>query len=241
MPDNGAAKAAAAVVGFDVRLSGASLWDLVQMECQARVQRVFQVVGPTGVGYLYVTAGRLFHAATANLAGEPAALEILSWTNGSFQPCDRSWPPAATIETSYEALILELARRRDEESAGNLVAFPREEWPSDMRGTNIEQPPALPSARPEPGPDFLVTLRLAPNGAVLKNSGGSEEMAEAIAYAHRLLQLAGEFLGLDGLSAMECAFTGGGRCFVFTEGGDIVAVRPRPDANLAPLRERLGL
>ena len=65
----------------------------------------------------------MIHAVTADQVGEGAALEILSWTNGSFQPCDRPWPEAATIATSHEALILRVAKRRDESS--NLVAFPR--------------------------------------------------------------------------------------------------------------------
>jgi hypothetical protein len=220
------------------------------------------------VGYLFLTGGRIIHATIGHLSGEAAALEILSWTNGSFQPCERTWPEAASIESSYERLILEIARRRDEESAsaGNLVAFPgraaadpfeetaseeieeievlemnQQEGSFDMRGTTIEQPPTLPGARVEPAPDFPVMLRLGPNGVVIKNHGGSEEQAEAIAYAQRLVQLAGEFLGLDAFSAMECAFAGG-RCFVFSEGPDeTVALRPRADANLAPLRERLGL
>jgi hypothetical protein len=33
-----------------------------------------------------------------------------------------------------------------------------------------------------------------------------------------------------------------GRCIIFADvGGETVALRPRTDANLAPLREKLGL
>jgi hypothetical protein len=241
-------------VGFDVRLSGASLWDLVQMECQARVRRVFQVIGEGGIGYLYLAGGRVVHAATAHLAGEPAALEILSWANGSFRPCERVWPAAESVQSSIEAMILEVARRRDEQGASKLLAFPgggqeemelleiEEEGKADMRTTTtIEQPPIPPGARSEPGPDFPVMLRLASNGAIVKNNGGSEELAEAIAYAQRLVQLTGELLGLDPFVAMECV-SSGGRTFMFAEAdGDVVALRPKAEVNLAPLRERLGL
>jgi hypothetical protein len=246
-------------VGFDVRLNGASLWDLVQMECQARVRRVFQVIGEGGVGYLYLAGGRVVHAATMHLAGEPAALEILSWANGSFRPCERAWPAAESVQSSTEAMILEVARRRDEEGASNLLAFPgrgagedggqeelelleiEEEGKADMRTTTtIEQPPA-PGTRGDAGPDFPVMLRLASNGAIVKNNGGSEELAEAIAYAQRLVQLAGELLGLDPFVAMECV-SSAGRTFVFAEAeGDVVALRPKAEVNLNPLRERLGL
>ena len=84
-------------------------------------------------------------------------------------------------------------------------------------------------------------LRLGARGEIIKNSGGSEELAETVAYVRRLTELAGELLGLDGFTAFECTFAQG-RCLVFVESnGDTVVLRPRPEANLQALRERLGL
>ena len=82
--------------GFSAQLRGVGLWDLVQMECLARSRVVVRVVGEGGVGYLYFDRGRVMHAVTAHYAGERAALEILSWSNGSFQACDRAWPDRET-------------------------------------------------------------------------------------------------------------------------------------------------
>jgi Domain of unknown function (DUF4388) len=110
-------------VGFRAQISGASLWDLVQMECLSRSRQVIRISGDGGVGYLYFAEGRVVHAVTSKLVGEVAAMEILAWTNGSFQPCERAWPATSTIESSCEGLILRLAKRRDE-AASNLVAFP---------------------------------------------------------------------------------------------------------------------
>jgi len=251
--------------GFRAHLNGASLWDLVQMECLARSRRAVQVTGEGGVGYLFLADGGIVHASTARLAGEPAALEILSWTNGSFQACERPWPKAPTITTSCEVLILKVAKRWDERTASNLVAFPPrpavdtnvdaalseivdiqvteiQEEGADMRNTIIEPPPPVaPGMRAEIDADYTVMLRLGPNGAVIKNSGGTEEVAEALAYANRLVQLVGELLGLDTFTSMECVF-GDARWLVYTEkNGDMVAIRPKADANLQPLRQRLGL
>ena len=269
--------------GFSAQLRGASLWDLVQMECLGRSHRVVQVVGEGGVGYLYFDRGRIMHATTAQRMGESAALEILSWTNGSFQSCERAWPPQATIRTSHEGLILQVAQLRDETSASNLVAFPgrgpadddddryeelelteldegpgepgaaqgaAEQGESKMRSSGIDEAAMTPKptangvgpGRAEVGAtaDFSVMLRLGPNGAVVSNRGGSEELADTVAYSHRLLQLTGELLGLDKFSAVECGFTAG-RCIVFVEGDEVVALRPRPETNLQALRERLGL
>jgi hypothetical protein len=102
--------------------------------------------------------------------------------------------------------------------------------------------PAQPPARTEtPGGDFSVMIRLSPRGEIIKNSGGSEPLAETAAYARRLTELAGELLGIGAFSAFECAFSTG-RVITFVESnGDTVVLRPRPEANLQALRERLGL
>jgi hypothetical protein len=246
-------------VGFRAQISGASLWDLVQMECFSRSRQVVRVSGEGGVGYLYFADGRVVHAATSKLMGEPAALEILGWTNGLFQPCERTWPAAFTIETSCEGLILRLAKRRDE-GAANLVAFPRR-GPADDDDqfeeieieeiheegemgapNNVDQPPPVAAAgRPEIGAEFPVTMRLAAGGGILTSKGADEEMAGVVAYAHRLGQLAGELLGLDPFVAMECTFSEGRLLLFEEENGETVALRPRSENNLQPLRDKLGL
>jgi hypothetical protein len=270
------------------------------MECLARSHRVVQVIGEGGVGYLYFDRGQVVHATTAQRTGEAAALEILDWTNGSFQSCERGWPAQATIRTSHEGLILQAAQLRDERSASNLVAFPargvagddadryeelelseledeeeteayaeaaqearqarqareaRQEGAADMRSPGSDEAALTPkpvatangagsanSGRSELGllGDFSVMMRLGPNGAVVSNRGGNEELAETVAYSHRLLQLTGELLGFDKFSAVECGFVEG-RCIVFSDGEEVVTLRPRPEVNLQTLRERLGL
>jgi hypothetical protein len=279
--ENGAKPAASAAPrGFSAQLRGASLWDLVQMECLARSHRVVRIVGEGGVGYIYFDRGQIVHATTAHKTGQEAALEILGWNNGSFQTCDRQWPEQASIGASHEALILQVAKLRDEARASNLVAFPTPPGPADddvfeelelselpqegeeaegegsMRGSNMDE--AVPTAKPGPasgrtevaatsgrtevGTEFSVMMRLGPNGSVISNRGGSEDLADTVAYVERLLQLTGELLGFGPFTAMECAFTAEGRCIIFSDGsGETVALRARPDANLQALRERLGL
>jgi hypothetical protein len=263
------AEAPAATRGFSAQLRGASLWDLVQIECLSRSRRTMQVVGDGGVGYLYFDRGRVVHATTAQAIGESAALEILAWTNGSFQASDRPWPEQPTIQTPLEGLLLRAAQLRDEAAGSNLVAFPARtvapldqeifeeleigetvgegepEGEGSMRSSNIDDAitgvKEARTARPEIAGDFTVVMRLGPTGAIISNRGGSEELAETVAYVQRLLQLTGEMLGLGEFSAMECAFAHG-RCLIFADGADeTVALRPRVDGNLQPLRERLGL
>jgi hypothetical protein len=242
--------------GFAARIQGVSLWDLVQMECQARSRRVVRVACQDATGYLYFADGQIVHAQTRHAFGERAALEILQWNDGSFEACERAWPAAPTIRASHEALLLQAAKLRDEQArraaASNLVTFPgRPETPArddDEEVVEIETLEADDEGVPDMSmpmtdiaSEFPVAIRLAPNGAVLKSKGASEDQAGAVAYAARLVELAGELLGAGRFVAMECAFKQG-RCLLYTEAnGDTVALRPRADANLGPLREKLGL
>jgi hypothetical protein len=104
----------------------------------------------------------------------------------------------------------------------------------------------------EPAAALPMMIRVAGNGTVVANQGGAEELAGVVAYTHRLVDLVGDMLGLEGFIALECVFkapppTGGQtgwqhRCLLFTEpNGDTVLVRPRTDWDERALRESLGL
>jgi hypothetical protein len=154
--------------------------------------------------------------------------------------------PGRSVEVDADAAVddLELYELDDDEEGptrpGGKAAGNQEE--DQMRNPNIDETTAPPlGARAESAADFPVMVRLSSQGAVLRNKGGTEELAEATAYAHRLVQLTGALLGLEEFVALECTF-GSDRFLLFTEGdGDVVALRPRPDVNLQALRERLGL
>jgi hypothetical protein len=156
-------------------------------------------------------------------------------------------------------LILRLAKRRDE-VASNLVAFPGRTASDDddqfeeieieemheegeMRvPNNIDHPsPASAIGRADISAEFPVTMRLAPGGGILTSKGANEEMAGVVAYAQRLAQLTGELLGLDPFVAMECTFADGRLLLFEEENGETVALRPRTESNLQPLRDKLGL
>src|SRR3954447_25593162 len=119
--NHGAKVGAMPEVGFHAKLEGASLWDLVQMECLARSHLAVEVTGEGGMGHLYFDAGRVVHATTSRNRGVAAALEILGWTHGTFQPSTRGWPAGPpTIDATHESLLLQAAKMRDEQGASNL-------------------------------------------------------------------------------------------------------------------------
>jgi hypothetical protein len=100
--------------GFTGRLQGASLFDLVQLECLAGTHHVVRVISRSQTGYLYFDTGNLVHAVCRSLQGEAAAIEILGWENGLFEPCDVPWPNVPSITKRWQNLLLLVAQVRDE-------------------------------------------------------------------------------------------------------------------------------
>jgi hypothetical protein len=71
--------------------------------------------------------------------------------------------------------------------------------------------------------------------------GGNSDLPEAAAYAVELADLVGEFLGLDGLRALEAEFDTA-HFFVGRSGdGNVVAAKAESADDLEPLKKELGL
>jgi hypothetical protein len=230
--------------GFQAQIKGASLADLVQMECLSGSHRVVRVTSAGNIGFLYFRGGGVVHASTKNLSGEPAALDILSWSEGSFEPVDRDWPARESISSGWQSLLLRAAQARDERSAQSVVAL-RTNAPRPPRsvGESLEvmSTPVDVLGHVLRAEDFAMVLRLDPGGTLEVNRGGSQEFADVAAYACRLSEIIGSHLGAENFVAMECNFKSG-RCFVVGEpSGAVVALRPYPNVDSSTLRGLLGL
>jgi hypothetical protein len=234
--------------GFQARIKGANLADLVQMECLAGSERVVRVTSGDQVGYLFFRAGQLVDALARSLSGEAAALEMLGWDEGTFEPADRDWPTRDSITCSWQSLLLRAAQARDERDAGSVVALHadgRSRSPSAPfpLGESIEfaVTPIRVAGHTLRREDFELFLRTNRDGVVVASDGSTEEFADIAAYAVRLAELIGDGLGIDRFIAIECTFAEG-RCFiVLEEGGEIVAMKPRPETDSTSLRELLRL
>jgi hypothetical protein len=226
--------------GFRAQIKGATLADLVQMECLSGRQRAVRVTSESNLGHLYFRGGALVHAATRALTGEAAALEILSWSEGSFEPIDTEWPPRETIASGWQGLLLRAAQARDERSVQSVVALRTRGQPM-IETVEIQSTPVEVLGRGLRAEDFAMALRLEPDGSVSLNRGGRQEFADVVAYACRLSEVLGSQLGAERFVAMECTFKSG-RCFVVLErDGAVVALRPEPAADCAGIRSMLGL
>ena len=228
--------------GFQAKIRGASLADLVQMECLAGSRRVVRVTSGEHVGYLFFRSGNLVHALARSLIGEAAALEMLAWDEGTFDPAERDWPARDSIACGWQSLLLRAAQARDEKDAGSVVSLHadgrRSKPPPLPIGESIEfdVTPILVAGHMLRREDFALFLRMNGDGAVLASEGSSQEFADVAAYALCLAQLIGEGLGIERFVAMECTFKEG-RCFIVREeSGDVVALRPRPQTDASALR-----
>jgi hypothetical protein len=231
--------------GFRAQLRDASLPDLVQMECLSQSHRAIRVTTVGDIGYLYFASGRIVHAATLEMEGEAAAFEILQWTQGTFEPCQREWPSRPTITVSWQTLLILSAQARDERRH-NVVKLPAgRERPSqpDVAPASKERE-VMRSTLPEPifkKDEPRLLLRLNSESAVLSNQGASEDYAEMVAYTCLLGDIIGGLFGMDQFRALEYT-SKEGKAIIYRElSGDVVALKPVNDASVSDLRERLGL
>jgi hypothetical protein len=164
--------------GFRANLTGASLADLVQMECLARTTQVVRVISGEEVGYLYFQAGSIVHAMSSSAVGEAAAMEILGWDRGSFEPCNAGWPTAATINKPWQALLMAAATALDDRRR-KVVDFPRER---SQAGTP-PQKPATASAGSPPAtiPPSRQTVRPPKPATTTLQSAPAPSLASSIA------------------------------------------------------------
>jgi hypothetical protein len=240
--------------GFRASLHGASLADLVQMECLSGRERVMRVSSGTEVGYLYFRQGQIVHAVSRRGVGETAALEILRWNDGTFEPCNAGWPDRGSIGSNWQNLILLAAQHRDESGRHNLVAFP------GARGATsrpLSSPPPPPASVPpvssrseatvsgESSAPLLAQVRAAvridQGGNVVSSKGEAEELTQVAAYAARLAELVGDGLGMQGLVSVEVTQRRSRTLIYKEKNGNTFALCASPEADLTHVRERLGL
>ena len=100
--------------GFRGVLRRVGLQDVLQMECLARSSSVLEIVTEQFRGSVFVQDGQIIHAQVGELRGEAAFNHLLSLSGGEFNLKPFTEPPVRTISGSWEFLLMEAARKRDE-------------------------------------------------------------------------------------------------------------------------------
>lgn len=116
--------------GFHGVLRRVGLQDVLQMECLARNSSLLKISAGSVQGSVYVKDGQIIHAQCGHRTGEDAFNYLLSLAGGEFDVKPFTPPPTQTITGSWEFLLMEAARKRDEEaespapSGGTDDSFP---------------------------------------------------------------------------------------------------------------------
>ena len=100
--------------GFRGVLRRVGLQDVLQMECLARSSSVLEISTSKARGSIFVQDGQIVHAQVGELVGEEAFNQLMALAGGNFNLKPFSEPPARTISGSWEFLLMDAARMRDE-------------------------------------------------------------------------------------------------------------------------------
>jgi CheY-like chemotaxis protein len=128
--------------GFSGTLRQVGLQEVVQMECIGRRSAILEVRNQQILGEIYIETGAIIHANVGSLTGGEAFYRILSLGGGEFRLRPFAPPPQRTVDGSWECLLMEAARRSDEETAVIAQTSP----------APTSEPPA-PNAFPAPAGD----------------------------------------------------------------------------------------
>ena len=102
--------------GFAGTLKNIQLNDLIQMCCLSASSLCMRVSKGQRQGTIYIVEGEIIHAACGETVGEEAFYQILGWQTGSFESIEVSSTPERTIDKNYHFLVMEAARRVDEQN-----------------------------------------------------------------------------------------------------------------------------
>ncbi len=100
--------------GFQGKVIGLHLTDIIQMNCLGRLTTALAVSQNEERGTIYMNQGEIVHAECGDKKGTDAFYTILRWQEGEFVFNTDVEPPAQTIYQSWEHLLIEAMRRKDE-------------------------------------------------------------------------------------------------------------------------------
>ena len=217
--------------GFKAMLTGVTLADLIQMKCMSGASECLRISSSGKVGVLQFSDGQLTHAATNDLLGESAVLELLNWKTGDCEPFAMALPQSSAIRRAWQSLLLASAQATDERVHSLENTRPSPDRATVEQGGNMTETPRSNS----------VSVRLSSDGQVLTSAGAAEDLAAAAAYALHMANQIGEYLGLDVFKG--CELRGGDlrTVLVMEDNGDAFALQSDTEADVVGLRTRVGL
>lgn len=100
--------------GFQGLLRRVGLVDVIQLECLSGRSGLLVIQAPRRNGQIYIRDGALIHAVCGDLSGQKALNRLLRLQRGEFRLIAYAEPPEQTLHNSWESLLMEAVRVRDE-------------------------------------------------------------------------------------------------------------------------------
>lgn len=109
-------------MGLQGSLHDMAVADLVQHVCQDQKAAALSISHSGETAVLYFKGGQMVHAVLGNLEGEEVVYQTLAWIEGTFIVETGTKAPAVTIHRAWMDLLLEGAKRLDEDDSElNLI------------------------------------------------------------------------------------------------------------------------
>src|SRR5713226_2117604 len=137
--------------GFRGVLRRVGLQDVLQMECLGRNSSMLEIVTGEVHGKIFIEHGQIIHAAAGPHKGEGAFNYLLTLAGGALDLKPFVEPPERSITRSWEFLLMEAARQRDEASEEAQSA------------PSTSQPAAAPSRPPAEAPSTAQPANSTPD------------------------------------------------------------------------------
>jgi predicted regulator of Ras-like GTPase activity (Roadblock/LC7/MglB family) len=100
--------------GFMGHISDLQLTDIIQLNCLGRMKNALSIAVEDEEGIIYFRDGEIVHAVYGKEEGEGALFTILGWEGGDFKTISGEESSKATIDRSWQELLIEAMRRKDE-------------------------------------------------------------------------------------------------------------------------------
>ena len=213
--------------GFEGVIQGATLPDLIQMECLAMTTRAVRVYQGELSGRIFFSGGQIVHAEVGKLQAEEALFVMLCWHTGGFTIEEGVRCMDDTISRDWQGLLMEAAHRADESQTPSFYSMK----------------PTIPLHDPvdDVFNDSEVTsgVKFNSEGTLLKSKGDNgEELQATFAYLTQLLQLIGGSLGAEDLR--EIHFTcEKERVLCVLKEGETTGLVATPKANFPVIVKKL--
>jgi predicted regulator of Ras-like GTPase activity (Roadblock/LC7/MglB family) len=112
--------------------------DLIQHNCRDRKTAQVNIQHSGRQAVLFFQDGDVVHAGLEDKAGEEVIYEILQWEEGTFEMENSVVPPAKTIQKNWSTLLLEGARRLDENASNAPQSVPEDRMEVSPMAPNLE-------------------------------------------------------------------------------------------------------